>query len=340
MQPQRRGTRHRKLGAVGVVVLALVVGAVIASSVSASSSHATAKPLSGKTIAYVQTASYDYYIYGTKGAQLAVKQLGGKTKVYNSNGDPQKELANVQDAITQKVDGIVLFPLSLASEKSALRLAEKAKIPVAVLYGYNPALAKKAVSFQQVDLGKYGKAIGVTARKLLPSGPLAIITGLKGRGDAEAYAAGFRAGFADNSRIVDELDGKWSRQEALKAAQDIITKHPDLKGLFVENEDMAAGAISGLGSKAGQVKVFAMNGSPAGLVLLKKKKIAATVGLSPSAEAAMAIKSLSNAIAGVPGGRKLCNTPFAVNLPAKVRSVPWPPSSATIAKALKTACAK
>lgn len=322
-----------------IVASATILAAGLVATASAAENRKSARPLAGKTIAYIQTDAYDYYIYGTKGAQIAIKQLGGKTRVYNSSGDPQKEIANVQDAITQKVNGIILFPLSLASEKSALRLAAKAKIPVVVLYGYNKALRTQAVSFQQVDLVKYGQAIGKAAKAQVPTGKMAIITGLKGRGDAEAYAEGFRSGFADDSRIVEELDGKWSRQEALKAAQDIITKHPDLKGLFVENEDMAAGAIAGLGSKARQVKVFAMNGSPAGLQLLRKGKIAATVGLSPSAEAAMAVRSLADQLSGRPPSVKLCNTPFAVNLPRKVVSVPWPPTAKTIEKALRTPCA-
>ncbi|GIW56475.1 MAG: D-ribose ABC transporter substrate-binding protein [Nitrospiraceae bacterium] len=312
--------------------------ALIATAARAQGTQAS-QPLKGKTIAYIQTDAYDYYIYGTRGAQIAIQQLGGRTRVYNSAGDPQRELANVQDAITQKVDGIVLFPLTLASEKSALRLAARANVPVVVLYGYDKSLEQLAVSFHQVDLVRYGQAIGMTARRMLPTGKMAIITGLKGRGDAEAYAKGFRLGFRGNARIVEELDGKWSRQEALKAAQDIITKHPDLKGLFVQNEDMAAGAISGLGAKARQVKVFAMNGSPAGLRLLRQGKIAATVGLSPSAEAAMAVKSLSDHLAGKPPKVKLCNTPFAVNLPGRIRSVPWPPTQRTIAQALRTPCA-
>ena len=74
--------------------------------------------LDGKTIAFIQTGNIEYYEYGRQGAQMAIKQLGGKTKVYQSQFDAQKELANVQAAITQQADGVVLFPLSSASQKN------------------------------------------------------------------------------------------------------------------------------------------------------------------------------------------------------------------------------
>ncbi len=350
---------HRSLRAVGAtagLVLAVAVSACGSSDSSSTASAPTATgagtatgaasgdlgapSLDGKTIAYLQTGSIPYYEYTKQGVEKAVALLGGKAKVYNSDFDAQKELANVQSAITEGVDGIVLEPQTASTTKAALRLTGRADVPTVVLYGYSPEVADDAAAFQQTQWEDTGAAAGKELKRLAPTGQVAIITGTQGRGDAEGFTAGFERALGDKRRVVAVVDGDWNRQKAFQAAQDIITKYPDLKGIFVHNEDMALGVISALGPKAKDVAIVSQNGSPEGLKAVKAGKIKATVGWSPSAEGAMAVRALSETIAGQPPAQKLCLTPFAIDTPDRPdASVPWPPTEQTMAQALKTPCA-
>ena len=302
---------------------------------AAPSAAAEVMPLAGKTIAYIQAGDIEYYALSAKGAEQAAAALGGTAKVFNSAFDPQKELANVNDAIAQGVDGIVLFPLSDASAKAELKLANDAGIPMTVLYGYSDAVASMGAGFVQIDFYNYAKALGEAFIKDVPSGPVAIISGQLGRSEVTAFREGFIAGFGDESRIVEEVAGDYSRQKALNAAQDIITKHPDLAGLVVGNEDMAVGAYAGLGDKASQVKIATQNGSPEGNKYLEEGKFAVTVGGSPSQESALAVNLLAQAIAGTPVSSKLCLTPWAVNTTSLIQSVDWIPTPEIITGALQ-----
>ena len=90
-------------------------------------------------IAYIQTGPFDYYQRGVEGAQMAAEQLGVNISVLNSDLSAEQEIANVEDAITKGVDGIVLFSVGRASEEAALTQAGEAGVPVAVLYGYAPS---------------------------------------------------------------------------------------------------------------------------------------------------------------------------------------------------------
>lgn len=301
---------------------------------------ADAKPLDGKTIAYIQTGSLDYYEYSANGAKLAVEALGGQAKIFNSELDTQKEQANVQDAITQGVDGIVIFPLSDASEKAAVRAAKRAGIPVSIvgivaLDDVQPDIVGNAA----VNFLDYSKALGEAYAQVLPEGDIALITGAAGRKEVVDFSTGFAEGLGDPSRIVQEVDGQYMRQKAFGAAQDLIAKYPDLKGLVVGNEDMAVGAIKGLGAKASSVAVASQNGSPEGNKLLDEDKLKVTVGASPSQEAVLAVRLLADAVAGQPAADKVCYTPFAINRPGDIQSQPWEPTSELVDQWLTSECA-
>jgi ABC-type ATPase involved in cell division len=203
-----------------------------------------------------------------------------KVVTYFSNNSQSQELANVEDAISKKVDGILMYAVSLSAESADVAKANAANIPIFLLYGYDKNLLPKVAGFEQVDLIHYGKEVGVWLTKHLTDGKVAIITGLLGRGDAEAYAQGFKDGLADNKQltVVAQVPGDWNRQKAQHAAQDLITAHPDLKALYVENEDMAIGAILALkrAGKLAQVMVVSCNGAPYGLEAIGNAEIQAS----------------------------------------------------------------
>lgn len=297
--------------------------------------------LEGKKIAYIMPGAAEYYVRSSEGAQAAAEAIGGEAKVYDSTFDPAKELANVKSAILEGVDGIVLFPLSDASAKAELRLANDAGIPMSLLYGYSEENAPNGAGFVQVDFFNYGKALGEAFAKEVPTGPIAIVSGTLGRSEVEALNDGFSEGFGGKDRIVEIVSGDYNRDTAFKATQDIITKHPDLAGLLVGNEDMAVGAVSALGDKIGQVKIATQNGSPEGNKFLQEGKFTVTVGASPSQESALAVNLLAQAIAGQPVADNLCWTPWALNTPTEINSVEWEPTPEVIASGLTNppACA-
>lgn len=306
-----------------------------------STAAAEKQPLEGKTIAYIQTFANPYYDGTANGVKGAVESLGGEAKVYQSNFNPATEHANVQNAITQQVDGVVLEPVNAATTKSDLRLLNQADIPTVVLYGYDPSIEGDAAGFLQTEYAGLGDAAGKAMKDLLPSGDVAVITGALGRGDAEGMLDGFKKALGDNSRIVAVQDGKWDRQQAFKNAQDIITKYPDIKGLFVMNEPMAAGALRALGPKAKDITLVSQNGSPEGLTMIEKGTLKATVAWSPVIEGAMATRVLTDTLDGGPlaDGEKLCLVPFKLVTADNTGESPsWEPSDTTIQEGLETPC--
>jgi ribose transport system substrate-binding protein len=325
----------------GVCVALSACGGSSSSSSDSTSSSGGGTSLDGKTIAFIQTFSNPYYDMQASGIEAAAKKLGGEAEVSVSNFEPGKERASVQNAITQQVSGVVLEPVSAASTAASLELLDQANIPTVVLYGYSPEVADKAAGFVQTLYTGTGGAAGTALKEALPSGEVAVITGALGRGDAEGMLEGFREEFGDNSRIVEVQDGKWDRATAFKDAQNIITAHPSLKGMFVMNEPMASGAIAALGPKIEGITLVSQNGSPEGLKLIEEGKIEATSAWSPSIEGIMATKYLTEVIDGKTPTDKLCLVPYVTVTKENIKeSPPWNASESTVKEGLSTPCAE
>jgi ABC-type sugar transport system substrate-binding protein len=261
----------------------------------------TAAQAQEKTIAFMRAGPDPFYQFGMEAAQVAAKELGVNLATYSANNDSSQELANVQDAITKGVSGILIYSVSLSSEKAAIAQAKKTGVPIFFQYGYDPSILNDTAGFMQIDVGAFAKPLGERVGKQVPEGEVAIISGKLGRGDAEAYSAGFKAGLKDSgsrAQIVAEQPGDWNRQQALDAAAQILTAHPNLKALYVHNEDMAVGASIAIerAGKTGQIVVVSGNGAPYGLDLIKQGKLALTNANPPSIASVMALRLLVDII--------------------------------------------
>ena len=331
---ERNGPRRT---AVLALTVALAAGAIGAPAALAQDDNEEAPE-----IAFIQTGPFPYYERGVEGARMAAEQLGVELSVLTSDLSAEQEIANVEDAITKGVDGIVLFSVGRASEEAALTKANEAGIPVAVLYGYAPELEDMGAVFVQADINQTGAMAGEWLAANVASGKVAIIQGALGRGDAEAYTASFKEALAANPdlEIVGEPAGDWARDSGLTAMQDLLTAHPDLAGAFVQNEDMALGALQAIKAADTSVTIVSQNGSPDGLGAVETGEIAATVGWSPAQEAQMALARLMATINdGTVADPKLCNTPVVLVTAENLdEASPWIPSEESTAASIVAEC--
>jgi ABC-type sugar transport system substrate-binding protein len=291
-------------------------------------------------IAYIRPTNEPYYKYGFDGAKMMADAMGIELYGYISELKPEKELNAVEDAITQKMDGIVLVSISQTSIESSVNTAYNAKVPIMMLFGYSDALKDKMVGSVQADGKISGTDIGKWVAQNIPEGQVACIMGMPGRGDAEMYRDAFVAQLSANPKLeyVGDLPGDWNRQKAFTAMQNLITSYPDLKACFVENEDMALGAIQALkeAGKDQQVAIVSQNGAPYGLESIAAGGIKATVGWSPSQEAQLALRTLVAYIRGDKNQPKLTITPMTVITKANVdAATPWEPTEASTQATLK-----
>lgn len=291
-----------------------------------------------KTIAFMRGGPDPYYQYGMNAAQAAADKLGVKLVTYTANNDPTQELANVQDAITKGVDGILIYAVSLSSEKAAIAQAKRAGVPIFFQYGYDPSILADSAGIMEINLYTFGTPVGEAIGKLVPEGKYATITGKLGRGDAEAFAQSFKDGMkASGSKAVDVADvaADWNRQKALDAASQIITAHPDIKAIYAANDDMAVGvsiAIARAG-KTDQILLGGDNGAPYGVDLIKQGKMTMTNGNPPSIASVYSLRLLLGVIDGKVKPGQFYAAPTQLITKDNVdEAIPWDAKPADVAK--------
>jgi ABC-type sugar transport system substrate-binding protein len=320
---RNRNVRARLLAVLAGATLVAGVAAGCGSSSNGGGSGGSSGGGSKGTIAFLLSGPDLYYQYGLDGAKAAAAKLGYNVKVYpNPNISPSVELANVQNAIASGVKAIDGYSVGLSTETATIAKASQANIPIFLMYGYSPKYVgmKDVVGFEQVPLIPYGTGPGEYLKAHLPAGStVGVITGQLGRGDAEGYRTGFLQGLgcqgnttagtppltcANGIKYVTTETGHWLRPDAYQAAQDIIGKYPNLKGLYVENEDMAVGVHTALVAAHKNVMLVSSNGAPYGIAGIKAGWLSASSTCSPSLEGLFSVRLIDAYMKKqIPGGK-------------------------------------
>ena len=136
-----------------------------------------------------------------------------------------------------------------------------------------------------------------------------------------------------NTLIEPILETEYSPDKARDLAQDLLFSGEEPGLMFVMDEDMATAVIRMLrneGALDNPVKVFAQNGSPAGIPLLQEGSLKYTISSSPGWEGYVAYHALNNYVQGCTDAMNqqimlpvIPVTPENVDDPTQV--VPWEP---------------
>lgn len=131
-----------------------------------------------------------------------------------------------------------------------------------------------------------GKFIADT---LKGKGKIVQIMGPAGSDWTKARLIGFNQAMAENPgiEVVGSADGGYLRDKGLSAAQDLLTRHPDINAIYGENEDMALGAsqavdAAGLKQWDGSqgIVIVGADGLLSGMEAIRNGKLTASVDVN------------------------------------------------------------
>jgi ribose transport system substrate-binding protein len=208
---------------------------------------------------------------------------GYAVTVVSGEFDPARQQNQVKDFLVRRVAAIVLTPCDSQAIGPVIREANEAGIPVFTADIACLAPGVRVVTHVATDNYGGGKeaaramieALGDTGGKLaILHHPVVESCLLRVRGFREAIDQ-FNAGRARGRlEIVAELPGGGVKDQALRAADDLLQAHPDLAGVFAINDPSALGARAAL-EKAGktQVKLVGFDGQPEGKQAIKDGRI-------------------------------------------------------------------
>jgi ABC-type sugar transport system substrate-binding protein len=224
-----------------------------------------------------------------------VEELGGTVQLLVAGGQTAvaSQSSQLEDLVTQQVDGIIVSPLDGSAVLPALQKAKDAGVPVILvdqpIAAGNEALYETLIATDNVNAGRQLATYLVTAMPD-PELKVAIIEGAPGSVAGDDRLAGFMEGLASGGVTpVASATGEWDNAKALAAMENILTANPDLQAVLSASDVMVDGILQALaGAGKTDVAVLAIDGSTVGIQGVLDGKLLADNTQDPMAMGSMA----------------------------------------------------
>ncbi|MFA3780565.1 ribose ABC transporter substrate-binding protein RbsB [Yersinia sp. 1652 StPb PI] len=269
-------------------------------SVVALSATVSANALAKDTIALVvSTLNNPFFVSMKDGAQKEADKLGYNLVVLDSQNNPAKELANVQDLTVRGTKLLLINPTDSDAVGNAVKMANKANIPVITLDRL--ANSGTVVSHVASDNRFGGKMAGdFIAKKLGNDAKVIQLEGIAGASAARERGEGFKQSMDQHKfQLLASQPADFDRTKGLNVMQNLLTAHPNVQAVFAQNDEMALGALRAL-QTAGKtdVLVVGFDGTDDGLKAVQGGKLGATIAQRPDQIGVIGVQTADKVLKG------------------------------------------
>lgn len=258
----------------------------------------------GKVIGVVpKGASHEFWLTVKAGAEKAAGEAG-YTVEWNAPAleiDANRQQSIVESMVNRRLAGIALAPVDRKALTSIVERGTKAGVPV-VIYDSDVDTGER-VAYIATDNKEGGR---MAARRLGEA------LGGKGKVAVIGFMAGSASTMEREDGFVEEIRAKYpgmemvgvqfgmaNRAKAMAVTENVLTAHPDLAGLFANNESSSAGAVQALKSRGNRkVKLVAFDASEQLVGDLKEGWIDSLVLQDPYRMGYEAVKAITEKLAG------------------------------------------
>ncbi|MFF9894857.1 substrate-binding domain-containing protein [Streptomyces longispororuber] len=301
----RKGPQALRYTLAAVVAAAVIAGVSLWNNGSSGTSTKVGLSLS--------TLNNPFFVQMKEGAQAEARKAGVDLTVTDAQNDASQQANQLQNFTSGNMGAVVVNPVDSDAIGPAARAANKADIPVvAADRGVNEADVATLVASDNAAGGR--QAAKALADKLGGKGTVVVLQGTAGTSASRERGRGFAEGIKayPGIEVVAKQPADFDRAKGLDVMTNLLQGHPDVDGVFAENDEMALGAVKALGSKAGKsVSVVGFDGTPDGLKAVADGTLYASVAQQPEELGRIAVR---NAVA-VADGEKV---PSTVKVPVKV----------------------
>ncbi|MGZ5333820.1 MAG: ABC transporter substrate-binding protein [Solirubrobacterales bacterium] len=278
MENQRRWARAAVLGGAALVLALGVVACGDDDDDSGGDSGGGGGGKIGLLLPESKTTRYE--AHDRPEFEAKVEELCPDCEIVYSNADQDaaKQQSQVEAALTEGIDVLVLDPVDSASAASMVNLAVQQQVPV---ISYDRLILDSDgvdyyVSFDNEKVGELqGSALaGRLAEDGNPTGPIVQINGSPTDNNASQFEAGavrqFEAASIEVAKKYDTPD--WSPDEAQREMEQAITAlgQDGFKGVYAMNDGTAGGAIAAMKGAGLDPKTIPTTGQDAELEAIQR----------------------------------------------------------------------
>ena len=246
-----------------------------------------------------------FFTQMNEGATQAAEKAGVNLVIFNANNDPAAQNNAIETYIQQKVNGIIVVAIDTNGIMPAVKAADAAGIPVVAVDAVLPADGPQKAQIG-VDNEGAGKLIGEHFVKYIDeqkngSAKLGIVGALnstiqnirqKGFEDVVKGASGVT--------MAGVVDGRNVQDNALAAAENLITANPDLTAIYATGEPALLGAVAAVESqgKQGQLKVVGWDLTASAIKGIDAGYVVGVIQQDPAGMGAAAVDALAKLQSG------------------------------------------
>jgi ABC-type sugar transport system substrate-binding protein len=243
--------------------------------------------------------AFPFFIHMQKELRAEAEALGNITLMESDGqGNTPKQTADVEAAIVQGVDGIIISPNEVDAMAPALQQAVDAGIPV-VTIDRRVDNVPGILAHVGADNVKGGEAQGQLIMELFPDGAKVFnLQGQPGSSPAIDRNAGVHNVLdqhADRYPFVFEQTAFFARDKGLSVTESGLAGMSELPDVIVAaNDDMALGAIEAIKASGKDIPVIGFDALPEALASIKGGELSASIEQFPGEQSRTALRLLTD----------------------------------------------
>ena len=247
----------------------------------------------------VSTLNNPFFVNMKDGAEKEAKKLGYDLVILDSQNDPAKERANVEDLVQLGVIALLINPTDSDAVVKTVEVANKSNIPVITLD--RQANGGKITSHIASDNIKGGEMAAeyVLDKFKDEKGPINVveIQGIPGASATRDRGEGFHNIMDKNDKFnfISIQAADFDRQKGLQVMENIIQANPNIQVVFAHNDEMALGAVKAIKASGINALVIGFDGNDDAKDFIDANEMTATIAQQPDLIGALGVE-LANKI--------------------------------------------
>lgn len=246
----------------------------------------------------ISTLDNPFFVTLKEGAEKKAQELGYSLVVLDSQNDPAKELANVEDALVRGAKVLLINPSDSDAVGAAVAIANQKKIPVITLdRGANKG---EVVAHIASDNTAGGKMAGdFIAEKVGKNAKIIQLEGIAGTSAARERGEGFKQAVESHQfEMLASQPADFDRTKGLNVMENLLASHGAVQAVFAQNDEMALGALRALQAAGKNVLVVGFDGTDDAVKAVESGKLAATIAQQPEQIGALGVEAAAKVLKG------------------------------------------
>lgn len=223
------------------------------------------------------------------------KELGVELTVNDAAQDVAKQISQIETAVNQGVDGIIIEPVSVDGIMPGVQMAKEAGVTVVIVNQQisDPSKADCYVGVSNADGGEM--EMTKAAEDMGGKGNVAFLYGPMGSDAQLGRLEGYKRVLDKNPdiKLVFDSTAEWDTAKALSLTENWLQAGKQINAIVAQNDGMALGALKAVEDAKLQdsIKVYGLDATPDALQAVKDGRLAATVSQSTTTQGTEAMKA-------------------------------------------------